>query len=184
MRQSRVIMDNRAAELSSKLVRTYGIRDPFRLCQLLDITVKYISTKRQKGLSALIDDIPFIFINRNMSEEMQRMTCAHELGHILLHREVLSGQKPLLEYELFDIRNAAEYEANAFAANLLIDEEELNDLLQNGADMVTAASSLNINVNLLMIKLLMMRKDGQPIDAPFTPDNAFLGSIKDKADSI
>ena len=83
MRQSRGIMDNRAAELSSKLVRTYGIRDPFRLCQLLDITVKYISTKRQKGLSALIDDIPFIFINRNMSEEMQRMTCAHELGHIL-----------------------------------------------------------------------------------------------------
>ena len=184
MRQSRGIMDNRAAELSSKLVRTYGIRDPFRLFQLLDITVNYFSTKRQKGLSALIDDIPFIFINRNMSEEMQRTTCAHELGHILLHREVLSGQKPLLEYELFDIRNAAEYEANAFAANLLIDEEELNDLLHNGADMVTAASSLNINVNLLMIRLLMMRKDGQPIDAPFTPDNAFLGSIKDKADSI
>jgi hypothetical protein len=35
-----------------------------------------------------------------------------------------------------------------------------------------------------MIKLLMMRKDGQDIEAPFTPDNAFLGSIKDKADSI
>lgn len=177
-------MDNRAVELSSGLIRKYGIRDPFRLAQLLDITVKYISTKRQKGLCALIDDIPFIFVNRNMSEEMQRMTCAHELGHILLHSDVLSGQKPLLEYELFDIRSAAEYEANAFAANLLIDEQELLDLLHEGADMITAASSLNINVNLLMIRLLQMRKEGHDINAPFSPDSSFLGSIEDKADSI
>ena len=177
-------MDNRAVELSSGLIRKYGIRDPFRLAQLLDITVKYISTKRQKGLCAMIDDIPFIFVNRNMSEEMQRMTCAHELGHILLHADVLSGQKPLLEYELFDIRNAAEFEANAFAANLLIDEQELLDLLHEGADMIAAASSLNINVNLLMIRLLQMRKEGHDINAPFSPDSSFLGSIEDKADSI
>lgn len=177
-------MDNRAVELSSGLIRKYGIRDPFRLAQLLDITVKYISTKRQKGLCAMIDDIPFIFVNRNMSEEMQRMTCAHELGHILLHADVLSGQKPLLEYELFDIRNAAEFEANAFAANLLIDEQELLDLMHDGADMVAAASSLNINVNLLMIRLLQMRKEGHDINAPFSPDSSFLGSIEDKADSI
>lgn len=177
-------MDNRAVELSSGLIRKYGIRDPFRIAQLLDITVKYISTKRQKGLCAMIDDIPFIFVNRNMSEEMQRMTCAHELGHILLHADVLSGQKPLLEYELFDIRNAAEFEANAFAANLLIDEQELLDLMHDGADMVAAASSLNINVNLLMIRLLQMRKEGHDINAPFSPDSSFLGSIEDKADSI
>ena len=177
-------MDNRAVELSSGLIRKYGIRDPFRLAQLLDITVKYISTKRQKGLCAMIDDIPFIFVNRNMSEEMQRMTCAHELGHILLHADVLSGQKPLLEYELFDIRNAAEFEANAFAANLLIDEQELLDLMHDGADMIAAASSLNINVNLLMIRLLQMRKEGHDINAPFSPDSSFLGSIEDKADSI
>ena len=177
-------MDNRAVELSSGLIRKYGIRDPFRLAQLLDITVKYISTKRQKGLCAMIDDIPFIFVNRNMSEEMQRMTCAHELGHILLHADVLSGQKPLLEYELFDIRNAAEFEANAFAANLLIDEQELLDLMHDGAVMVAAASSLNINVNLLMIRLLQMRKEGHDINAPFSPDSSFLGSIEDKADSI
>ena len=112
------------------------------------------------------------------------MTCAHELGHILLHADVLSGQKPLLEYELFDIRNAAEFEANAFAANLLIDEQELLDLMHDGADMVAAASSLNINVNLLMIRLLQMRKEGHDINAPFSPDSSFLGSIEDKADSI
>lgn len=178
-------MDNRAAELSSELIQTHGIRDPFRLSSLLGITVKYISTKRQKGLCAVIDDLPFIFINRNMSEEMQRMTCAHELGHILLHKEILSGQKPLLDYELFDIRNSAEYEANVFAASLLIDEAELDELLNSGADLVSAASSLNINVNLLMIKLLQMRREGHAIPDTFTaPNNSFLGSIEDKADSL
>ena len=178
-------MGNRAEQLSRDLTARHGIRDPFRLASLLGVTVKYISTKRQKGLCAVIDEIPFIFINRNMSEEMQRMTCAHELGHILLHREILSGQKPLLDYELFDIRSSAEYEANAFAAALLIDDAELNELLRSGADLVTAASSLNINVNLLMIRLLQMRREGQDIPDTFTPPgSSFLGSIKDSADSL
>ena len=178
-------MDNRAAELPSELVRIHGIRDPFRLASLLGVTVKYISTKRQKGLCAVIDDIPFIFINRNMSEPLQRMTCAHELGHILLHREILSGQKPLLDYELFDIRSSAEYEANVFAAYLLIDDAELNELLNRGEDLVTAASSLDLNVNLLMIRLLQMRREGQDIPDTFpAPSRSFLGTIEDKADSV
>ena len=171
-------------QLTADLIREYGTRDPFQIAFLMDVAVKFINTRRQKGLCAVFDGYPFIFINQNLSEQMQRMTCAHELGHILLHKDILAGNVPLLEYELFDIRNAAEFEANAFAANLLIDEQELLDLMHDGADMIAAASSLNINVNLLMIRLLQMRKEGHDINAPFSPDSSFLGSIEDKADSI
>lgn len=173
-----------ATARAEELIALFGTRDPFRIASLLEITVKYINTRRQKGLCAVIADVPFIFVNRNMSEQMQRLTCAHELGHLLLHERILQGNQPLLEYELFNMQTSAEYEANAFAASLLIDADDLNELLDQGADMIQAASSLDVNVNLLMIRILELQKQGIPIRAPFTPKDAFLGTIEDKADSI
>ena len=172
------------AALAEKLIAEFETRDPFRIAFLMDIAVKYIDTKRQKRLCAFFDDIPFIFINQNLSEEMRRMTCAHELGHILLHKDILSGNIPLLEYELFDIHSSAEYEANVFAANLLIDEEELLNLMKEGRDMVEIASAMNINVNLLMIRIIEMQKEGKALNAPFRPSKEFLGKIDDRADSM
>jgi Zn-dependent peptidase ImmA (M78 family) len=177
-------MNRKASSLPSSLVRRFHTRDPFQIAAGLDISVRYISTKRQKGFAKIILNRKFIFLNQNMSEQMQRMTCAHELGHLLLHRDVLTQKKFLLEYELFDIQNDTEYEANVFAANLLIDEDELYELLETGADPVSAASALNINVNLLMIKFIEMRKAGSGFRIPFTPDRKFLGRIADKADSL
>ena len=171
-------------QLTADLIREYGTRDPFQIAFLMDVAVKFINTRRQKGLCAVFDGYPFIFINQNLSEQMQRMTCAHELGHILLHKDILAGNVPLLEYELFDIRNSTEYEANVFAADLLIDEAELNELVMEGGDVVSIASALDINVNLLLIKLIEMRRDGKELQVPFTPERRFLGKIDDRADSI
>ena len=171
-------------QLTADLIREYGTRDPFQIAFLMDVAVKFINTRRQKGLCAVFDGYPFIFINQNLSEQMQRMTCAHELGHILLHKDILAGNVPLLEYELFDIRNSTEYEANVFAADLLIDEAELNELVMEGGDVVSIASALDINVNLLLIKLIEMRRDGKELQVPFTPERGFLGKIDDRADSI
>ena len=171
-------------QLTADLIREYGTRDPFQIAFLMDVAVKFINTRRQKGLCAVFDGYPFIFINQNLSEQMQRMTCAHELGHILLHKDILAGNVPLLEYELFDIRNSTEYEANVFAADLLIDEAELNELVMEGGDVVSIASALDINVNLLLIKLIEMRRDGKELQVPFTPERGFLGKIDDRADSV
>ncbi|MBR4455854.1 MAG: ImmA/IrrE family metallo-endopeptidase [Solobacterium sp.] len=177
-------MRSKAAKLAEELIRLYDTRDPFRLASYLDIAVKYINTKRQKGFCVIFEGLPFIFVNRNMSEQMQRMICAHELGHILLHKDVLSGNRPLLEYELFNIQNSAEYEANAFAADLLIRKAELRELLNEGNDVVSAASCLDVNVNLLMIRMIEMQKEGETIDLPFVPERKFLGRIRDDAGDL
>ncbi|MBR4444972.1 MAG: ImmA/IrrE family metallo-endopeptidase [Solobacterium sp.] len=171
-------------DLPNALVRRYGTRDPFQIARMCGISVRYVNTKKQKGFCKIILNNPFIFLSQNMSEQMQRMTCAHELGHLLLHRRLLTTQSFLLEYELFDIRNAHELEANVFAADLLIDEPDLIERLHAGDDMITIASSLDINVNLLMIKLIEMQKRGVSIPVPFTPDRKFLGRIEDTAESL
>ena len=172
------------SDLADELISQFDTRDPFRIASFLDIHIKYIHTKRQKGFCALVLDEPFIFINQNMSEQMQRMTCAHELGHILLHRDLLDRDRFLLEYELFNIQNDTEYEANVFAASLLIDENELYESIQEGNDMVAIASAMNLNVNILMIRIIEMQKAGSDFHIPFTPDRKFLKTIQDKADSI
>ena len=176
--------DRRPSELPAELIARFSTRDPFRLASFLNIHVKYIETRRQKGFCAMVLDEPFIFINRNMSEQMQRMTCAHELGHILLHRDVLEKDRFLLEYELFNIRNETEYEANVFAAGLLIDEKELYEQIREGRDIVAIASAMDLNVNILMIRIIEMQKAGSDFHIPFTPDRKFLKTIEDKADSI
>lgn len=177
-------MTDRIRSLTDSLIRKYGTRDPFQIARRAGIRVKYINTKKQKGFCRIILNNPFIFISENMSEQMQRMTCAHELGHIFLHRRLLSGREFLLEYELFDIRNTTELEANIFAADLLIDEEELKERMEAGSDMVSAASAMDINVNLLMIRLIEMQKQGAVLTVPFTPDRKFLGKIRDAADAL
>ena len=171
-------------EMIQGLVEEYGTRDPFQIAFLMDAAVKFINTRRQKGLCAIFDGYPFLFINQNMSEQMQRMTCAHELGHILLHRDILTGNVPLLEYELFDIRSNTEYEANVFAANLLIDERDLQERILEGRDVVSIASALDVNVNLLLIRLIEMRRSGMDVNVPFTPERGFLGKIDDSAGSL
>lgn len=169
---------------AGRLIRKYHTRDPFQLARMLGIHVKFIDTKQQKGFCKILLRNSFIFINRNMSEQMQRMACAHELGHLLLHRHLLTDRQWLLEMELFDIRSDTEYEANVFASELLIDEKELEELARQGHDMISAASALDVNVNLLMIRLLELQKKGHAIQVPFRPEQNFLGTIKDKADSI
>lgn len=173
-----------ASELPAKLIRTYRTRDPFRLARELDIHVMMRSDfGRQKGAFALVVNVPFIFINDRLSDQMQRIVCAHELGHALLHRALLAKMdgRLICEMELFDIRTDMEYEANAFAAGLLIDETQLEEYIRDGYDMVQMARALDTNVNLLMIRMIELRRPEEQLDLPFIPERDFLGHITDSA---
>lgn len=136
---------------------------------------------RQKGAFVVIGNNGFIFINANMSEYMQRLVCAHELGHALLHRKLGTTPGGVMEFEIFDIKNTTEYEANVFAANLLIDEEEMLEMLREGYDIVQVARSMNLNVNILMVKMTEMNKQGYSFNIPHIPNRKFLGRIEDNA---
>lgn len=182
-------MKNPAANLiPSKLISRYGTRDPFRICREKGIEVMFRDDfTGHKGAFSLMLNVPFIFINNNLSDEMKRIVCAHELGHAMLHRKLCRQRKnqTIYEYEIFDIRNSTEYEANIFAANLLIDEHEMNEYMSYGYDIVQTARAMNLNVNLLLIKLHEM-KDNEALlyTLPYLPKRNFLGTIGDNAGEL
>ena len=182
-------MKNPAANLiPSKLISRYGTRDPFRICREKGIEVMFRDDfTGQKGAFSLMLNVPFIFINNNLSDEMKRIVCAHELGHAMLHRKLCRQMKnqTIYEYEIFDIRSSTEYEANIFAADLLIDELEMNEYMSHGYDIVQTARAMNLNVNLLLIKLHEMKDSESMLYAlPALPKRNFLGTIGDSAGEL
>jgi len=111
---------------------------------------------------------------------MKKLVCAHELGHALLNRPLGKTDTGLMEFELFDITNTTEYEANLFAANLLLDKEEIDSLAREGFDIVQIAHNLGTNVNLPLLKLQQINSDNH-LHLPDMPSRNFLGTISDDA---
>lgn len=98
------MISKQASTLPRRLIRRYRSSGPFELADALNITVlERGDFKRQKGAFKVILNNSFIFINANMSDEMKRLVCAHELGHSLLHRLLGKIQSGLMEFELFNI---------------------------------------------------------------------------------
>ena len=179
------MLDKRVFTLPKRLIRKYGTRDPFEIAEALGIEIIMCPDfKRQKGAFSVIARNCFIFINANLSDEMQRIVCAHELGHALLHRKIAEAAGGLLEFELFDINDQCEYDANAFAATLLLDDEELLEMVHEGHDVVYIARSMGTNVNLVLLKLNEMRKQGYELNLPEIPSRKFLGEIEDNAGEL
>ena len=174
-------MDSRAYSLPKRLIRRYKTRAPFVIAEEQGITVLIRSDfVRQKGAFAVVGNNSFIFINDNLSEYMQRLVCAHELGHALLHRKLGTVPGGMMEFEIFDIKDETEYDANVFAANLLIDEQEMLEMAREGYDVVHIAKELNLNVNILLVKLNEMSKKGYDLRVPYEPSRKFLGRIDDE----
>ena len=131
--------------LPRQLIRRFRTRDPYELADLLGVTVMPRNNfLRQKGAFSIVAGRSFIFINANLSAELQRLVCAHELGHALLHREIALSGGAMLEFDLLDAAGRCEVEANTFAAALLLDDEELRERLHDGEDIQSIARAMGV----------------------------------------
>lgn len=160
-----------------KITDTYGERNPFRLCEDMDIILLFQALGEEKnsvkGFYFESHRIKTITINSDLSEELQRVIAAHELGHAVLHRT--ERVHSFNEFWLFDEAAAMEREANLFAAELLIDDEELLEILREGSTFFEAAARLMAPVELLEFKLRLMRSKGYEIrEAPVRAESGFL----------
>jgi Zn-dependent peptidase ImmA (M78 family) len=90
---------------------------------------------------------------------MQSTVCAHELGHDQLHR-VFASDNYFREFALYDMTLRPEYEANVFAAELLLPDEDIIDLITLGYDNAQIAQALNSDTNLVGIKVSALSNRG------------------------
>lgn len=164
---------------ANEFVRRNGTRDTLQIADDLGIFVHYVDDfKELLGMCTYRHKERHILLNANMEKMVMQMVCGHEIAHDTLHRDRAKGPMGLQEFVLFDMRNEMEYEANAFAAHLRIDNEQLFDLVHQGYDVVQLSSIMGTNINLMLIKLNELNRMGCQLNLPYIPHSDFLKSIQ------
>ena len=161
-----------------KLSRKYQARDPHELCAALGVRI------RLKDLGTAIKAYYFyqsgirnIVLNSRVSEPIRRILVAHELAHDRLHRKI-AMLKGFQELELFDMTRPAEYEANIFAAELLISDKEILELLNDeDKSFFDVARELSVPAPLLDFKFRVLKHKGYRIEAPYIANGDFLKNV-------
>ncbi len=135
-------------------VRQYGTRDPFTLAREMHIELLVRELGTLKGFYKDVYGTPFIFLSRHLSRGEATLVCAHELGHHLLHRQFAAFG--FEEVSVFSPASRREYEANLFAAELLLDTKEVFDAARAGCTAAQIAAELGADVRLVELKLAAM----------------------------
>lgn len=148
-------------KVGSDLVKRCGTRDPFRIARELGIEVMFCSDFGPlKGMYRVIKRNRFIFLNEDLSPRMQRIVCAHELGHDQLHRNLAKGNS-LQEFTLYDMTTKPEYEANIVAAEILLDTNEvLEYIYQYEYTSEQIAFAMQTDINLVALKVAHLIETG------------------------
>ncbi len=132
----------------SKLICKYHTNDPFELCRLMDITVKYSDLGSVRGIYQYKSRKRLVHINQSLEQAIKRQVCAHELGHAILHRKT---NTVFLDTFTYCTIEKVEIEANAFAAELLI--RDINPKDYEGYCMGEVASYLEVSEKMVEYKV-------------------------------
>ena len=103
------------------LVEEYGTAEPLELCEEMGITiVEHELPSCVNGFTVRMNEMPFIVLNDALNDDERRVTMAHELGHIVLHRGTNSIE---LSCNTGFCVTKYEREADCFAVFLLMQAE-------------------------------------------------------------
>lgn len=109
------------------LVTEFKTRNPFELCDCLNIPILYEPLGNIKGFFQNTLNTPIIHLNSNLNEYEIKCVLSHELGHAVLHKDL---NVCFLKHYTFSVADKYENEANKFTAELLIDDNSLIDILE------------------------------------------------------
>ena len=154
--------DEYLAKVGSDLVKKFKTRDPFEIAKCLNIDVLQSPNFADlKGMYRVIQRNRFIFINENLDERMQKIVCAHEIGHDRLHRR-FAETNGLQEFMLYDMTAKPEYEANVVASEILLDTDEmLSYIFNDGYTAEQIASITGVDESLVALKIRNISREHQ-----------------------
>lgn len=111
----------------NNLVPKFKTRNPFELCDYLNIPILHEPLGNIKGFFQNTLNTPIIHLNSNLDEHEIKCVISHELGHAILHKDL---NVCFLKHYTFSVTDRYENEANKFTAELLIDDNMLIDIME------------------------------------------------------
>ena len=161
--------------------RKYQETNPFRLCEAMGIKLIFMPMGNDpdavKGFFLECKRIRTITINSDLPLVIQKIIVAHEICHAIYHR--YTGIHAFHEIAMFDYTSAMEKEANLFAAEYLLDDQEVFDVLNRDTTFFSAAAALYVPAELLDFKFRLMKWKGYKlIEPPISARSNFLRDVE------
>lgn len=155
--------------------------DPIKLCRELKILLLARPLGKEpnaiKGFYYMNRRIKSITVNSDLPEVIQRIIIAHEIGHAELHAS--RGINEFHDVGMFDESSAMEKEANLFAAELLLKDEDVLKALNGDTTFSAAAAELYVPMELLDFKFRVMKSKGYMLmESPIEARSNFLKELE------
>lgn len=107
---------------ADELARRFQTRNPFEIIQGLNAILLFVPLIDTRAFYQYFQRNNIIYIDENLSKPEQMFECAHEMGHMFLHKNantIFMDSRTMLN------TNRYEKEADTFAMDLLIDDDIL-----------------------------------------------------------
>lgn len=95
----------------------------------------------------------FIFIKSDLHPVMESIVMLHEIGHDVLYRKGAVKAGGSKKFNILNMQESRmEYEANVFASQVSLDDEEILEYIRYGYDIQQIASATPSGTNLVALK--------------------------------
>ena len=121
-------------KLVDSLVRKYGTRNPFEIIKNLNVSVVFYPLEGVKGFYQYFQRNNIIYIDERLPEHEKMFVCAHELGHMFLHKK---SNAIFMDTKTRFNTSRYENEADRFAADLLIPDEAIETNMELSLDQLS-----------------------------------------------
>ncbi|MBG9616184.1 ImmA/IrrE family metallo-endopeptidase [Bacillus cereus] len=122
-------MNNNIKKQVQDLIKEHGTNNPFKIAKHRNIELIFEDLQHIYGYYLYCRRVQIIHINCTLKEFIQKYVCAHELGHAVRHTDdntAFLSQNTLFSTDKFEI------EANTFAVELLLPDDEIYHYLHSG----------------------------------------------------
>ena len=109
---------------ANQLVRLFGTRDPFEMVKGMNVILVFYPLDGVRGFYQYFKRNNIIYIDESLSRHDQQFVCAHELGHMFLHKRC---NALFMDTRTQFNTSRYEVEADKFAMNLLVSDSLLEE---------------------------------------------------------
>ena len=119
---------------ANQLVRLFGTRDPFEMVKGMNVILVFYPLDGVRGFYQYFKRNNIIYIDESLSRHDQQFVCAHELGHMFLHKR---SNALFMDTRTQFNTSRYELEADKFAVNLLISDSVLREYPDYSTDQLS-----------------------------------------------
>jgi Zn-dependent peptidase ImmA (M78 family) len=123
-------------KIVNSLVKKHKTRNPFEIIKGLNVILVPVPLEGVRGFYQYFQRNNIIYIDDSLPEHEQILVCAHELGHMLLHKKANA-----LFMDTYTGFNTTKYEkeADLFAMELLVSDETILEFQEYTTEQIALA---------------------------------------------